>query len=64
MLELILSVLLSFLAAPQPVTAKVKPCNFPNRCGASGLVAKVQPCQFPNRCGSGTGGRSFDLLNG
>ncbi|OIO06638.1 MAG: hypothetical protein AUJ52_12025 [Elusimicrobia bacterium CG1_02_63_36] len=65
MIELILSALLSLFALPQPSTAKVKPCNFPNRCGVNGAVAKVRTCQFPNRCGSGTGGsRTLDLLNG
>lgn len=62
MIELILSALLSFFTFPQTETAKVKPCVFPNRCGASGLVAKVKPCVFPNRCGSS--GQAVDLLNG
>ena len=57
MIEFILAVLFSiFLTSTHTSVASVKPCIFPNRCGAGGeqtqVLAQFKPCVFPNRCGA------------
>ncbi|HAH06783.1 MAG TPA: hypothetical protein DCM05_09705 [Elusimicrobia bacterium] len=52
MIELILMLSLANATSAPTATAKVKPCVFPNTCGAQAVeLVKVRPCVFPNTCG-------------
>lgn len=58
MIQMILVSLLSPFFATAPVQlASVKPCIWPNRCGATVtapaplVIAQFKPCVFPNPCG-------------
>jgi hypothetical protein len=54
MIELILMLSLAPAVSTPTMTAKVRPCVFPNTCGGTHQVvqlAKVRPCVFPNTCG-------------
>ncbi len=57
MIQMILVSLLSpfFAQAPSASLAAVRPCVWPNRCGATvsaPVIAQFKPCVWPNTCGS------------
>ena len=59
MIELILMLSLAPAVSAPTMTAKVKPCVFPNTCVGTPQVvqfAKVRPCVFPNTCGGSQNG--------
>ncbi|MEK7744724.1 MAG: hypothetical protein AAB576_08430 [Elusimicrobiota bacterium] len=59
MIQLILMLSLSPALQAPVQTAAVKPCVFPNTCGAAQTrtitIAEFRPCVFPNRCGGSNG---------